>query len=396
MTAAKTFSLGYRFVYGCARLYSKLEMKKYSFTTDLIPKMDEPFFMISNHTTEFDMWAVAVASPRPFYIVCGEHLTRNKVYGKPLRIFANPIPVPKGGANFAAIKEIMKRLKDGYNVMMFPEGKRSYHGETIPAGVALGKLIKKAGCALVTYRIRGGYFAMPRWSRVKRKGHVEGKVMGIYSSEELAKMSAQEVTDIINRDTYENAYAVQREKHWLYKGEKRAEGMEMYLFECPRCKKFDTMEAEGNNFRCTNCGLSGEFGEDGFLHGEGLPYDNVLDWGRWIEKDFDRYVAEQTAAAPEEPLFIEKGATLYKMLEDYTNQDIVNGDVEISWDAMRIGDYEFPFDKIDSLSVLFGDIVLFTYDKTYYGLRGKKFHAWKCGRLWHLHKGDTNVPEKEI
>ena len=210
-------------------------------------------------------------------------------------------------------------------------------------GVALGKLIKHSGCALVTYRIRGGYFAMPRWSRVKRKGHVEGKVMGVYSSEELAKMSAQEITDIINRDTYENAYATQREKHWLYKADNKAVGMDMYLFECPRCKTFDSMHAEGNTFRCTACGLSGEFGEDGFLHGENLPFDNVLDWGRWIEKDFNRYVEEKGADLK----FVEKNATLYTMLEDYTNKDIVSGDVTVTWDEIRIGDYVFPFDKID-------------------------------------------------
>ena len=392
MTAAKTFPLRYRIIYHGVRFYQRLAMRKYGFTTDKVPKMDEPYLMISNHTTEFDMWLTGLASPKPVYYVCGEHLTRKKVYGKPLRLLGNPIPVPKGGANFQAIREIMKRLKDGYNVMMFPEGKRSYHGETIPQGVALGKLIKHSGCALVTYRIRGGYFAMPRWSRVKRKGHVEGKVMGVYSSEELAKMSAQEITDIINRDTYENAYATQREKHWLYKADNKAVGMDMYLFECPRCKTFDSMLAEGNSFRCTKCGLSGEFGEDGFLHGEDLPFDNVLDWGRWIEKDFNRYVEEKGADLK----FVEKNATLYTMLEDYTNKDIVSGDVTITWDEIRIGDYVFPFDKIDSLSVLFGDTVLFTYDKVYYGIKGERFHAWKCGRIWHLHKGDTNDPEKEI
>lgn len=147
-----------------------------------------------------------------------------------MRILINPIPLPKGGTALGAVKEILKRLKQGFNVCLFPEGKRSFHGETIPASVALGKLVKRSGAALVTYKVIGGFFTYPRWARAhQRTGHVEGKVMGVYSSAELAKMDVQQITDLINRDIHENAYATQREKNWKYIGADKAKGMEAVI-----------------------------------------------------------------------------------------------------------------------------------------------------------------------
>ena len=373
---------------------------KYSFRTDRLPELDEPYIMLSNHTTENDMFFAGMASRRHMYFVCGEHLLRNKTYGKLLRVLVDPIPLPKGRGTLKAVREILRRIKDGHNVMMFPEGKRSFHGETIPAAVSLGALVKKAGCALVTYRIRGGYFTYPRWARNHlRRGHIEGSVVGVYSSSQLAGMTAEEITAIINADTYENAYATQREKMWRYTGDNLAKGMEHYLFICPECRSYDSIETEGDEFRCSRCGMKGHYDEYGFLRGENLPYDNVLDWGRWIEKQFDADVtgADDKASGTDGGLlFTEKNVLLYHMLEGYTNEDILTAELKIYRDRMVIGGFEFPFEKISALSMLFGNILLFTYDGIYYGLTGDTFRAWKCGRLWHLAMGDTQDRTKEL
>ena len=389
-------------VYSVARFFVKPYVRrKYQFTTEKLPSVGEPFILLSNHTTEDDMLFTALASRQPMSFVCGEHLLRNRLYGKLLRSLVNPIPLPKGGESFGAVREILKRLKAGENVCMFPEGKRSYHGETIPCAVATGKLVKKAGCALVTYRIRGGYFTYPRWARRHhRKGRVTGEVVGIYSSEQLSGLSAREITDIINRDTYENAYDTQRENRWLYTGENRAEGLEHILFLCPRCHGMDTIRTEGDAFRCTGCDLHGVYTDRGFLEGPELPFDNVLSWMRWMEPVFDDFVRGQE---PGSLLFTEPEVLLYRQREDYKNEDIARAELRIYGDKMVLGNLEssaefreFRFEDISALSVLYGNIVLFTHRGVYYGLTGESLHAWKCARLWHLFRGDTTDPTKEI
>ncbi len=395
-----------RIVYALLKIYCFLAAKiKYGFTTDKMPKLKEPYIMLSNHTTEEDMLFTTLACRGHMSFVCGEHLLRNPSYGKYLRILLDPIPLPKGGASFSAMREILKRVSEGDNICMYPEGKRSFHGVTIPSPEALGKLVKKAGCALVTYRIRGGYFTYPRWARQHlRKGHVEGKVMGVYSSELLKGMSAKEITDIINRDTYENAYDVQREKRWIYKGKDLAYGMDHILFICPCCKAMDSIKTSGDDFFCTACGMRGTYNEYGFLEGKDLPFDNVRDWMRFIEPEFDAFAA---AHEPGELLFTEENVRLYQMMEDYRNRDILISSLKVYRDRMEIAgkalsgegedlSFVFPFEEINYLSILFGNILLFTYKGEYYGLTGEAFRAWKCGRLWHLVKGDTDDPTKEM
>ena len=385
----------HKIIYHIVRAYGFVSMKqKYGFKTDRVPRMKEPFILLSNHTTEDDMLFTGLASRKHMYFVCGEHLLRNRVYGKMLKNLVDPIPIPKGGASLQAVKEIIKRSREGYNICMFPEGKRSYHGETIPSPVSLGKLVKKTGAALVTYRICGGYFTYPRWARDHhRKGHAEGQVVGVYSSAELSRMTAEEITDIINRDTYENAYESQRKLKWRYKGKDMAKGMEHVLFICPRCGRMDTIETSGDDFSCRACGLHGTYDEYGFLKGEELPFDNVLSWMRYIETAFDGYVQEN---AENPVLFTEENVLLYRMLEGYKNEDVLTDTLTVSAKGMAIGEYAFSFAEITELSILYGNILLFTFKGNYYGLTGETFRAWKCGRLWHLEKGDTGDRTKEM
>ena len=339
------------------------------------------------------MFFTCVASRSHMYYVCGEHLLRIRVLGRLIRFFGHPIPVPKGGASVMAVRDILRRSKSGASICMFPEGKRSFHGETIPSSDAIGKMVLKSGCALVTYRIRGGYFIYPRWARGHvRKGHAEGEIVGIYSSKQLAGMTAREITDIINRDTYENAYETQREKMWRYKGRDLAAGMEHLLFICPRCGAADTIETSGDTFACKACGMKGSWNEYGFLEGEDLPFDNMLEWMRWIEPRFTDYVKERG----EEPISIEEDIRLYEMEGGFKNRDILKDTLSVWHDRMEIGSYVFRFDEIPTLSMLFGDTILFTYEGTYYGLRSDHFRAWKCARLWHMVQGDTDDPTREI
>ena len=391
MISQTAYNRIYKFARACLKPITRL---RYGFTTDLVPDLEEPFLMLSNHTTEEDMFFTTLACRQPVHFVCGEHLLRNKLYGGLLRNVVDPVAIPKGGAVFMAVKQLVKRVKAGESFCMFPEGKRSYHGETIPAGESLGKLVKAAGCGLVTYRIEGGYFTYPRWARNnKRKGHIEGHVVGVYSSDQLSHMTAGEITGIINRDTYENAYERQRKEKWVYKGKNLAQGLDSVLFMCPECGMEDTIRTDGDRFYCDCCHMEGSVDKYGFLVGAGLVYDNVLDWMRWIEGRFDEKIR---SGSEEELLYTFENTLLYEMDEDYINHDVCVNDLRVFKDSLQIGEYKFILENVPYMAVLYGNILLFTYEKKYYGLTGEHFKAWKCARLWHLKMGDTDDRSKEI
>ena len=385
-TAQKPYQakLLHRLVYAVGGLVARAMLKDYNFTTDKVPEMDEPFIIMSNHTTEVDMAMLRMACPKFMYFVCGEHLLRSKNAGL-IRTVADPIPEPRGGAAVKTVRQIIDRIRSGYSIMIFPEGCRSFNGETIPVTLSTGKMVKLAGCGLVTYRTTGGYFVAPRWGHKFRKGRMTGQVTGVYTSDQLKSMSAREITDLINEGIYEHAYERQKTEPEAYTCDALAEGLENYLIICPECKSYDSMETVGDKFTCSCCGRGGVYDPYGKLVGEGLVYDNVYDWGKWIEEYFDRDMEGRPA---DELLFTETDVKLYE-IDDLAHEqrDLYSGELRVYADRMEIDGRVFDFGRVSSFSLLyFGKSILFTHTDGYFGITGEHFHAWKCARLLERYK----------
>ncbi len=384
------FPLKYRIAYFLVRkAVTPVMLRKYSYTSEIAPKMSEPYLVLANHTTERDMLMVASGFPQPMYYVGGAHLLRTKMKWFITKV-ANIIPAPRGGSMMRTIKEILGRLKKGYSVMMFPEGCRSFCGDTADAGMPTVKLLRKAGCALITYRIVGGYFVAPRWAHHHRDGHVSGRVMNVYSSEQLAGMTDEEILAAINADIGEQAYETQAEKMSPYTCEGLAEGLENYLIICPKCGSYDTMVTKGDHFECSHCGLGGTYTKYGYLEGEELPYRRVDDWGHWMVPKFDEDMKNIEHGTL---LFSEKDMLLYQMMPDHTRADIGTDELRVYHDRMEWRDKVFEYSKISAMSLLyFGKSFLFTDDTGYYGITGETFHAWKVERLVQLYLGMNDAP----
>ncbi len=357
---------------------------KYGIKLDTLPKQKRPFILMTNHTTEVDMFLSASSVPRNFlYFIAGEHLFRGK-HGKTLKKYCDPIPLPKGSSAIPTIKAMIERVKAGFSIMIFPEGNRSFNGETSKVSQATGKMVKIAGCDLVTCRLQGGYFVAPRWAYKFRKGHMWSEIAGVYKAEDLKEMEPQEIADIINRDLHVNAYETQRKVMHRYKCDAKAEGLENYLLLCPKCGGFDTMQTKGDEFWCSECGQRGRYDEYGFLQGEGLKFNSVYDWGKWMEKEFDaRMKATQDSS---ERLFLDKDVKLVE-IDKGTETEICTGDLETYKDRLVIGENVFEFSHTTNMSMLyFGKTLLFTCHHRYYSITGETYHAWKANRLYSLYE----------
>jgi hypothetical protein len=102
-----------------------------------------------------------------------------------IRFFFSPVVFPKGGTDPRPLRDILDRLRNGKNVCLFAEGNRSFSGRTNRIAESTGKLARFSGAALITYRLRGGYFVASRWGRKMRKGPIWGESVGYYSPQEL-------------------------------------------------------------------------------------------------------------------------------------------------------------------------------------------------------------------
>jgi 1-acyl-sn-glycerol-3-phosphate acyltransferase len=76
----------------------------------------------------------------------------------------NAIPVDQDRPDMASLKTIIRKLKEGHRVLVFPEGSRTLDGGIGEAAPGIGLVAVKSGAVIQPVRIRGAHEALPRGS----------------------------------------------------------------------------------------------------------------------------------------------------------------------------------------------------------------------------------------
>ena len=126
------------------------------------------YLILANHQTGFDQFYPSVAFSRPVYYVASEDIFSMGFLSKIIIWLQNPIPIKKQVTDIRAVMNCMKVAKEGGNIGIFPEGNRTFSGETAYINPAIGGLAKKLGLPIAFFKIEGGYGVHPRWSDVRR------------------------------------------------------------------------------------------------------------------------------------------------------------------------------------------------------------------------------------
>lgn len=349
---------------------------KFKYRKEMATDLPENYIVVANHLTNWDSLFVATAFRKQMYFVASEHIARKSWYPI-VRSLLQPIIRRKGTKAVSTVKEVLKITKKGGNVAIFPEGDRAWDGITCPIMPATGKMVKSAKCGLVTYKIEGGYFLNPRWSMTMRKGFVTGKFVKAYTKEEIAKLSPDEINEIIARDLYEDAYETQAKKTTSYKGEKMAEGMENLLFICPECGKRDSFRSCEDTVTCQKCGHSFKYTEYGML--EGTKFDTIRDFSLWQKE----IVLEDAA---KDAVYTAETGQLVR-IENHIETAVTEGMITLSREKFTCGELEFSMDDIEELAIHSRSCIVFTANKQYYELRSpERINVYKLTLLYNAYK----------
>ena len=126
------------------------------------------FILAGNHVSHLDPPALASASPRVLHFMARDTLFNNRVLGWIIGS-CNSFPVRRGEADLGAIKEAVRRLKNGKVLLIFPEGTRSQSGEIQAAQPGIGYLSLMAGVPILPAYVKGTDEAMPKGAQsIKR------------------------------------------------------------------------------------------------------------------------------------------------------------------------------------------------------------------------------------
>jgi len=123
-----------------------------------------PLILAVNHASYFDPPLAGICSKRDVYYLARKNLLEWPILGK-LFPDMNVIPVERDGNDMNALREVIKKIKEGNGVVLFPEGTRSLDGNLQPAKAGLGFIIAKTMAPVVPMRIFGAYEAFPKGSK---------------------------------------------------------------------------------------------------------------------------------------------------------------------------------------------------------------------------------------
>jgi 1-acyl-sn-glycerol-3-phosphate acyltransferase len=130
-----------------------------------------PLIIAVNHSSFFDPPLAGICSRRGVFYLARKTLLKWPFFG-PLFPAMNVIPVERDGNDMSALREVIKKIKEGNAVLLFPEGTRSPDGRLQPARAGIGLVIAKTGAPVLPMRIFGAYEAFPKNAKSLRSSQI--------------------------------------------------------------------------------------------------------------------------------------------------------------------------------------------------------------------------------
>ena len=179
--------VGYDALHTFCRLVGVLGFGIRVFGRELAPR-DGTALICANHQSFFDPVLVGLALD-----VRLNYMARKNLFDVPglkhLIQYLDAIPIDRDGPGLAGLKETMKRLKRGEQVLIFPEGTRTRDGEVASLKSGFVTLARRTSAPLVPFGIDGAYQAWPRTQKLPRRSQIALVVGESISADEVTALS---------------------------------------------------------------------------------------------------------------------------------------------------------------------------------------------------------------
>jgi 1-acyl-sn-glycerol-3-phosphate acyltransferase len=132
----------------------------------------QPAILAPNHESDIDTPLLLLALPHAWRMrtvvgAASDRWYRKRSYGLIAGFWINTFPFDRGGGQRRGLAAAAAHLRQGRNVLLFPQGTRGAGPEGYRAGVA--ELALTAGVPIVPVRIEGSALVMPKGRGVNRR-----------------------------------------------------------------------------------------------------------------------------------------------------------------------------------------------------------------------------------
>lgn len=271
-------------------------------TRDLKP----PYLLLCNHNAfmDFKVATKAIFPYRANYVVAIDGFIGREGLLRSIgcickRKFTNDITL---------IRQLKRVMDNGNIAVLYPEARYSLCGTTAVLPASLGKLCKLLGVPVAVLICHGHHINSPFWNLHDRSvAPTEADFLRLFTAEELAAATADEVNDKILAAFQYDDYAWQKERNIRISYRKRAEGLHKVLYQCPSCGVEYRMRTEGARIRCEACGKSWTLSETGELAADSgtTEFSHIPDWYEWERENVRKEVEAGTYSSGELPVRVD-------------------------------------------------------------------------------------------
>ena len=170
--------------------------------TENLPE-DRPVMLCANHSSAWDpvLFVAAIWTGYPLRIMAKKQLLRIPILGsilKAIGVFA----VDRGNSDIQAVKTAIQSLKQGWNLLIFPEGTRVEHEGDLPAKGGVAVIGIRSGAQFVPVYVEGN-------KRIFRRTRI---IFGqAYRPDAASRRPSPEEVQAIADEVLRRAYALGRE-----------------------------------------------------------------------------------------------------------------------------------------------------------------------------------------
>jgi 1-acyl-sn-glycerol-3-phosphate acyltransferase len=153
---------------------------------------------ICNHQSFLDPVLMSIALLRPMNYMARDTLFRTRWFAR-LISSCYAFPVKRGTADTGALKEALRRLKAGNQLVVFPEGTRTRDGSIGPFLPGVGMLAQRASQWVVPTLIDGAFECWPRTQVLPVPGNIAVMYGKPLTRDDMAGLGAEEVVNLVRR-----------------------------------------------------------------------------------------------------------------------------------------------------------------------------------------------------
>jgi 1-acyl-sn-glycerol-3-phosphate acyltransferase len=159
----------YYIIYFLTKAISWLYFPFTAHHTSKIPRQGA-FILASNHISNLDPVVLGICSVRRLNFMAKIELFKGALGFVLTRL--GSFPVKRGGSDFGALKEALKRLKNGRVILIFVEGTRRIGNAPSKAQAGVGFLAMKSGVPIVPVFLKGTNQVMAPGTKFFKRGPV--------------------------------------------------------------------------------------------------------------------------------------------------------------------------------------------------------------------------------